>query len=74
MIFKAAPFYILDEIDSALDFCHVKNISKLMLQNFSFVQFIIISLKKQVILNAEVVFEVKQIFEKSIVTRLKKIK
>ena len=74
MIFKAAPFYILDEIDAALDFCHVKNISKLMLQNFSFVQFIIISLKKQVILNAEVVFEVKQIFEKSIVTRLKKIK
>ena len=72
LIFKAAPFYILDEIDAALDFCNAKNISGLILESFSFAQFIIVSLKKQLILNADVVFEVKQSFEKSIVTRLMK--
>ena len=25
LIFKTAPFYIFDEIDAALDFCHTKN-------------------------------------------------
>jgi len=73
LLFKPAPFYILDEIDAALDFYHTKNISQLIFQNFMFSQFIIVSLKKQIILDAEVVFEVKQVSNKSYVTRLQKL-
>jgi len=72
LLFKASPFYILDEIDAALDFCFTQNISHLISGNFSFAQFIIVSLKKQIISDARVVFEVKQINQKSFVTRLKK--
>ena len=72
LIFKPAPFYILDEVDAALDLCYSKNVSRLIFQNFSFAQFIIISLKKQIILDAEVIFEIKKINEVSFVTRLKK--
>jgi ABC-type cobalamin/Fe3+-siderophores transport system ATPase subunit len=72
LVFKPAPFYILDEVDAALDLCYSKNVSRLIFQNFSFAQFIIISLKKQIILDAEVIFEIKKVNEASFVTRLKK--
>lgn len=72
LLFRHAPFYILDEIDAALDFCYTKNISQLILQNFSFAQFVIVSLKKQIILDAEVVFEVKQNLGNSCIMRMEK--
>ena len=73
LLFRPAPFYILDEVDAALDFCYTKNISCLVFQSFSFAQFIIVSLKKQIILDAEVVFEVKQNLGNSRIMRLEKI-
>jgi energy-coupling factor transporter ATP-binding protein EcfA2 len=69
LIFRASPFYILDEIDAALDFCYTKNISQMISITFSFAQFIIISLKKQIISDAEVVFEIGNNGYKSVVTR-----
>jgi hypothetical protein len=72
LVFRPAPFYILDEVDAALDLCYSKNVSRLIFQNFSFAQFIIISLKKQIVLDAEVIFEIKKVNEASFVTRLKK--
>ena len=72
LIFKTAPFYIFDEVDAALDFCYTENMSQLIVKNFSFAQFIIVSLKKQIILNSQVIFEVKQSSGKSFVTRLER--
>jgi hypothetical protein len=73
LIFKTAPFYIFDEIDAALDFCHTKNLSNLIFQNFPFAQFIVISLKKQIVSNAQVIFEIKRVCGKSCVVRLEKL-
>jgi structural maintenance of chromosome 2 len=33
--FKPAPFYILDEIDAALDMSHTENIGKMIKNHFS---------------------------------------
>jgi len=33
--FKPAPFYILDEIDAALDISHTENIGKMIKNHFS---------------------------------------
>jgi|Transcript_19819 structural maintenance of chromosome 2 len=72
LIFKTTPFYILDKVDVVLDFYYTKNISQLLFQNFIFTQFLIVSLKKQIILDADVVFEVTRVSGKSYVTRLKR--
>jgi structural maintenance of chromosome 2 len=72
LIFRTSPFYILDEVDAALDFCSTKNISQMMLKTFSFAQFIIISLKKQIISDAEVIFEIGNMSSRSVVTRFVK--
>nr|UXY87244.1 60S ribosomal protein L7 [Cryptomonas sp.] len=61
LILKPAPFYILDEIDAALDSYHTKNIGKMIQSYFSVSQFIIITLKRGLTLNAKVVFKVKSL-------------
>ena len=44
--YQPAPFYILDEIDSALDLAHTQNIGIMIRKYFSNSQFIIVSLKE----------------------------
>jgi structural maintenance of chromosome 2 len=55
--FKPAPFYILDEIDSALDLNHTQNIGRMLRESFKSSQFIIVSLKDGMWNNANVVFQ-----------------
>jgi structural maintenance of chromosome 2 len=72
LIFRTSPFYILDEVDVALDFCSTKNIYRMMSKTFSFAQFIIISLKKKIISDAEVIFEIGNMSSRNVVTRFVK--
>ena len=44
-LYNPAPFYILDEIDSALDVNHTSNIGYLIRTKFPQVQFICVSLR-----------------------------
>lgn len=44
--FQPAPFYILDEIDSALDLSHTQNIGQMIRKYFQSSQFIVVSLKE----------------------------
>ena len=55
--FKPAPFYILDEIDAALDLSHTENIGQMIRKNFPQSQFVIISLKEGMFNNANQLFK-----------------
>lgn len=71
LLYKPAPFYVLDEIDAALDLSHTENIGNLckiiniineflgamISQHFGNSQFIIISLKDGMFNNANVLFK-----------------
>lgn len=57
LMYKPAPFYILDEIDAALDLSHTANIGSLIATHFPQSQFIIISLKEGMFSNANVLFK-----------------
>ncbi|GAM24797.1 hypothetical protein SAMD00019534_079720, partial [Acytostelium subglobosum LB1] len=57
--FKPAPFYILDEIDSALDLSHTANIGAMLKTHFTASQFIVVSLKEGMFNNANVLFQTK---------------
>jgi structural maintenance of chromosome 2 len=74
LISKPAPFYILDEIDAALDSCNTENIGKMINKNFFRSQFIVISLKGGLVINANVIYKIKLVPEGSVVTRLTKKK
>jgi len=58
LLYKPAPFYILDEVDSALDLSHTENIGLMISQNFPQSQFILISLKDGMYNNANTLFKV----------------
>ena len=72
LISKPAPFYILDEIDAALDSCNTENIGKMINKNFFRSQFIVISLKGGLVMNANVIYKIKLVPEGSVVARLAK--
>jgi len=57
LLHKPAPFYILDEIDAALDLSHTENIGAMISQHFPQSQFVIISLKEEMFNNANVLFK-----------------
>jgi structural maintenance of chromosome 2 len=69
LLFKPAPFYILDEVDAALDVSHTRNIGKMIKQHFPHSQFIIVSLKDGMFNNANVLFRVRFENGTSVVTR-----
>eukprot|EP01124_Arcella_intermedia_P009206 TRINITY_DN15993_c0_g1_i1.p1 TRINITY_DN15993_c0_g1~~TRINITY_DN15993_c0_g1_i1.p1 ORF type:complete len:1200 (-),score=360.67 TRINITY_DN15993_c0_g1_i1:64-3138(-) len=69
LLFKPAPMYILDEIDSALDLSHTQNIGEMIKTHFTQSQFIVISLKEGMYNNANVLFSVKNVNGASVVTR-----
>ena len=58
LCFKPAPFYILDEIDAALDLSHTSNLGVMIKDHFPQSQFIIISLKDGMFNNANVLYQV----------------
>jgi len=69
LLFKPAPMYILDEIDSALDLSHTQNIGEMIKTHFTQSQFIVISLKEGMFNNANVLFTVKNVNGASVVSR-----
>lgn len=64
-----APFYILDEVDAALDLSHTSNLGLMIKEHFPQSQFIIISLKDGMFTNANVLFKVSYVDGTSKVTR-----
>ena len=68
--YQPAPFYILDEIDSALDLSHTQNIGLMIKKYFKSSQFLIVSLKQGLFQNANVLFQVSFQENRSMVKRL----
>ncbi len=66
---SAAPMYILDEVDAALDLNHTQNIGQMLKTHFSHSQFIVVSLKEDMFKNANVLFQTKFVDGISQVTR-----
>lgn len=56
--FKPGPFYILDEVDAALDLAHTEKLGELFAQEFPQSQFVVISLREEFLSNAKVLFKV----------------
>merc|ERR1711988_1566727 len=69
LLFKPAPMYILDEIDSALDLSHTQNIGHMIRTHFPHSQFIIVSLKEGMFNHANVLFRTRFVDGTSTVTR-----
>merc|ERR1719221_1578579 len=69
LLFKPAPMYILDEIDSALDLSHTQNIGQMIRTHFPHSQFIIVSLKEGMFNHANVLFRTRFIDGTSNVAR-----
>ena len=67
--YQPAPFYVLDEIDSALDLSHTQNIGVMIRKYFSSSQFLIVSLKEGLFQNAAVLYKVNFVDNRSTVTR-----
>ena len=56
---KPAPMYILDEIDAALDLFHTQHIGTLFRTHFRSSQFIVVSLKEGLFINANGLFRTR---------------
>ena len=69
LLFKPAPLYILDEVDSALDLSHTQNIGNMLKNHFKHSQFIVVSLKDGMFNNANVLFRTKFVDGMSTVSR-----
>ena len=65
--FSAAPVYIFDEVDAALDLSHTQNIGQLVKTRFKGTQFIIVSLKDGMFQNANRIFRTKFVEGTSVV-------
>lgn len=68
--YQPAPLYILDEIDSALDLHHTQNIGLMIKRYFKNSQFLIVSLKEGLFQNANVLYQVQFLDNRSQVKRL----
>ena len=69
LMYKPAPMYILDEVDSALDLNHTQNIGRLLPTRFKNSQFIVVSHKEGMFDNANVVFTTQNVDGVSSVSR-----
>ncbi|KAK6089489.1 hypothetical protein P3W45_001488 [Vairimorpha bombi] len=58
LTYRPAPFYIFDEIDSALDLSYTQSIGEIIKKEFDKSQFIVISLKNGMYENADNVYKV----------------
>ena len=68
--YKPAPFYILDEIDAALDISHTQRIGYMIRTQFVDSQFLIVSLKENLFNYANVLFTTSFVNGTSCVTRM----
>lgn len=68
-MYNPAPFYILDEVDAALDLSHTQNIGVVIQRQFKGTQFICVSLKDGMFSNANVLFTAKHEGGRSVVVR-----
>eukprot|EP01053_Blabericola_migrator_P002210 Blabericola_migrator_1__2209@NODE_160_length_12527_cov_93_130417_g140_i0_p4_GENE_NODE_160_length_12527_cov_93_130417_g140_i0NODE_160_length_12527_cov_93_130417_g140_i0_p4_ORF_typecomplete_len503_score144_43SMC_N/PF02463_19/1_9e38AAA_21/PF13304_6/1_5e03AAA_21/PF13304_6/2_5e12AAA_13/PF13166_6/0_012AAA_13/PF13166_6/4_8e08AAA_15/PF13175_6/1_9e06MAD/PF05557_13/1_4e08MAD/PF05557_13/0_0025UPF0242/PF06785_11/0_087UPF0242/PF06785_11/0_0015UPF0242/PF06785_11/0_017Filament/PF00038_21/2_3Filament/PF00038_21 len=64
-----APFYILDEVDAALDVSHTEHLGDMIKRFFSESQFIIVSHKDNLYKNADVLFRTSFVNGTSTITR-----
>merc|ERR1719491_2713038 len=69
LLFKPAPMYILDEIDSALDLSHTQNIGHMIKTHFPHSQFVVVSLKEGMFNHANCLFRTRFVDGTSQVTR-----
>ncbi|NXC70270.1 SMC2 protein, partial [Anhinga anhinga] len=69
LLFKPAPFYILDEVDAALDLSHTQNIGQMLYSHFRHSQFVVVSLKDGMFSNANVLYRTMFLDGVSTVTR-----
>lgn len=67
--YKPAPFYILDEIDSAMDLSHTENVGYIISKFFPQSQFIVISLKGGLFNAANIIFRTNLIDGRSQINR-----
>eukprot|EP01094_Clydonella_sp_ATCC50884_P014952 TRINITY_DN25529_c0_g1_i1.p1 TRINITY_DN25529_c0_g1~~TRINITY_DN25529_c0_g1_i1.p1 ORF type:complete len:1204 (+),score=388.83 TRINITY_DN25529_c0_g1_i1:89-3613(+) len=72
LLFKPAPVYILDEVDSALDLSNTQNIGQMLKAHFPQAQFVVVSLKEGMWNNANVLFKTKFVDGVSTVSRIAK--
>ena len=72
--YKSAPFYILDEIDAAMDLSHTENIGVIISKYFPESQFVVISLKKGMYQSANVLFKTNLVEGKSDIQRIERKK
>ena len=69
--YSPAPFYILDEVDAALDQSHTENLGKIISETFPESQFIAVSLKEQLYGSANVLFKTLTVEGRSKVSRVR---
>ena len=67
--YRPAPFYILDEIDSAMDLSHTENIGYIISTFFPESQFIVISLKGGLFNAANILFRTNLVDGRSQISR-----
>jgi len=69
--YRSAPFYILDEIDAAMDLSHTENIGSIINNSFPMSQFIVISLKKQMYSCSNVLYKTQLLEGHSTIQRIR---
>lgn len=55
---RPSPIYILDEVDAALDMSYTENIASMIKNNFQESQFLVVSLKEEMHMKANVLFDI----------------
>ncbi|NWX35555.1 SMC2 protein, partial [Notiomystis cincta] len=73
LLFRPAPFYILDEVDAALDLSHTQNIGQMLQAHFRHSQFIVVSLKDGMFNNANVLYKTRFVDGVSTIARYSQI-
>lgn len=74
LLYKPELFYILDEVDAALDLSHTENIGTMLKRHFKHSQFIVVSLKNGMFNNANVLFTTRFIDGMSTLSRSEKVR
>lgn len=74
LLYKPELFYILDEVDAALDLSHTENIGTMLKRRFKHSQFIVVSLKNGMFNNANVLFTTRFIDGMSTLSRSEKVR
>ncbi|KAM0672356.1 chromosome segregation ATPase [Ordospora colligata] len=71
LTYRPSPFYVFDEIDSALDLSHTQSIGEIIRNEFGNAQFLVVSLKNGMFDNANSIFKVFMHDGKSRICKIK---